>query len=82
MNVPTHRSENILDLVIRKENSNLVSDVIIEAVEPISDHKAISFEVGLHNKERIENKIEFRNIKKLSLKMFADDLNENFGQYL
>ena len=56
--------------------------MIIEAVETISDNKAISFEVGLHNNERIEKKIEFRNIKKLSPKMFADNLNENFGQYL
>ena len=56
VNVPTHRSENILDLVTTKENSTLVSDVIIEAVETISNHKAISFKVGLHNNERIEKK--------------------------
>ena len=61
----THKSGNILDLVIANENSLFVSEVDVEAENTVSDHKKVFFEINVNHARKTEKIIWFQNKSKL-----------------
>ena len=79
---PTHKSGNILDMVISKNNSLLVSNFFIEPTNTISDHKLIFFSINLIPKFNESKLIKFRNLSGFSSVAFAGNLDEKFADFL
>ena len=61
----THKSGNILDLVIANENSLRVSEVDVEAENTVSDHTKVFFEINVNHARKTEKIIRFQNKSKL-----------------
>ena len=68
---PTHRSQNILDLVITHESTELVSN--FRQGEMISDHFAVLFDLHIPSRPRHERLIKFRKAKEIDASSFATD---------
>ena len=67
---PTFASGHILDLVITNSSSRLVSDLTVEPVSTISDHRIISFKLKLGVHKEISKKIKFRKVSNIDYKEF------------
>ena len=73
---PTHRSQNILDLVITHESTEIVSN--FRQGEMISDHFAVLFDLHIPSRPRHERLIKFRKVKEIDASSFATDLQKAF----
>ena len=71
---PTHRSQNILDLVITHESTELVSN--FRQGEMIPDHFAVLFDLHIPSRPRHEKLIKFRKVKETDASSFAADLQK------
>ena len=75
MNAPTHLYGHILDLVITRSAAvSLVSNFCI-AEQPISDHKAITFNLTLSKPPNIRKSVVSRALKNLDVEAFKDAVN-------
>ena len=72
VNVPTHSGGHILDLVITKNNTQLVQSVAVK--EGISDHSSILVSIGFAIEKKKLVKQTFHQFKKLDLAKFQDDI--------
>ena len=72
---PTHRSQNILDLVITHESTEIVSNF---RQGEISDHFAVLFGLHIPSRPRHERLIKFRKAKEIDASSFATDLQKVF----
>ena len=73
---PTHRSQNILDLVITHESTEIVSN--FRQGKMISDHFAVLFNLHIPSRPRHERSIKFRKVKEIDASSFATDLRKAF----
>ena len=73
LSVPTHRAGHTLDLLITRDDENILDNVC--AHDPmISDHFVVSCNLRL-NKPRFPRKeIEFRKLKQLDMNQFRNDI--------
>ena len=71
---PTHKSQNILVLVITHESTEIVSNFM--QGEMISYHFAVLFDIPSRPKQ--ERIIKFRKVKEIDVSSFATDLQEAF----
>ena len=72
----THKSQNILDLVITYESTEIVSNFM--QGEMISDHFAVLFDLHIPSRPRWERIVKFRKVKETDVNSFATDLQEAF----
>ena len=71
---PTYDSGHILDLVITNKDSELVSGLCVEPVCTISDHRLVTFDVGM-NVERVYGEtITFRNMKNIDYELLNNKI--------
>ena len=77
---PTHRSQNILDLVTTHESTEIVSNFM--QGEMISDHFAVLFDMHIPSRPRHERLIKFRKVKEIDTSSFATDLQKAFFHLL
>ena len=73
---PTHRSGNMLDLVITRSNSFIIEGICVESENTISDHKKVYFEINIKRPQKSEKTIRFRNKTRLSSVEFSSYLLE------
>ena len=69
---PTHRSQNILDLVIMHGSTEIASNFM--QGEMISDHFAVLFDLHISSRPRQEKQIKFRKVKETDASSFTTDL--------
>ena len=71
---PMHKSQNILDLVITHENTDIMSNFM--QGEMISNHFAVHFNLYIPSRPRPERIIKFRKVKEIDASSFATDLQK------
>ena len=67
----THKSGDILDLVLTNETSNFIGPVNVELVSTISDHRVIWFKIKLGRKRTTTKNVKFRNLSSLNYEAFT-----------
>ena len=75
VNLPTHAGGHILDLLISKENTDLVKAVAV--TQGISDHHGILADLGIAMKRRVVIKKSFHQFKKLDMVKFQCDVRSS-----
>ena len=70
---PTHVGGNILDLVITRQDSNLLKKCHVD--ELLSDHFAILMDLDITRPEPIKKTITYRKTKKIKMDKFKEDLS-------
>ena len=73
---PMHKSQNILDLVITHESTEIVSNYMQGKM--ISNHFTVLFDLHIPSRPRWERIIKFRKVKEIDVSSFATDLWEAF----
>ena len=73
---PMHKSQNILDLIITHESTDIVSNFKQE--EMISDYFAVLFSLHIPSRPNHERILKFRKVKEIDASSFATDLRKGF----
>ena len=79
---PTHRSGNILDLVIARKNSTLIKNLTVQPECTISDHKVIHFNVHVDAPSKQLEIIRFRNPRGICSQDFAHLIKNSFNNFI
>lgn len=79
---PTHRSGNILDLVITQKNSTLIKNLTVQPECTISDHNLIHFNIHVDAPSKQLEIIRFRNPRRICSQVFADLMTSSFNNFI
>ena len=78
VHVPTHKLGHTLDLLLTREGSSKISNVLTEDVH-LSDHFKISFDFDIEVVQCTDKTITFRDTKSLDCEKFSSELMEKLG---
>ena len=74
---PTHRSGHTLDLVITRDEENIVKNITVYPPEIIADHSAIHVKLDLAKPGPCKKEISYRKLKSINKEEFLDDINKS-----
>ena len=71
--VPTHKLNHALDLVLTRDGTSKISNLVAEDVQ-LSDHYMISFDCEVEVVQCVEKTITYRNLKSVDIDQFSSEL--------
>ena len=76
---PTARGIHIIDLIIAKKESSLVSEISVEPQTDLSDHKLIQFNINIPRKRRVKSEFYCRRKRDFDPTDFIDQGLDEFN---